>query len=73
LQSVLVTLAQLSPADLGAWLTAFRAAGNPWRIAELQCAHHAAAPGAQPAGAALDSNRYTVSVLLHAPYLEDPP
>lgn len=59
---VAVTLTGLSIADLGGWLAGFRAAGNPWRIRELQC---------QAGG--LDTNRYTVSLLLACTVPESAP
>jgi hypothetical protein len=58
----------LSPGELGAWLGAWRAANQPWQVSELTLNHPATLPGQDAGG--LDSNRFQVSVLLSAPYLD---
>jgi len=72
-QTVQVTLHSLRPDELGNWMSAWSARDQPWSISQLQLAH---APGAPTAGAgstSLDSNRFDVSILLSAPYVEESP
>jgi len=67
IQSVQLSLRALQPSDLGAWLSAWTMAEPAWTVSELQLAH-------QPTTAlGLDSNRFDVSVVLSAPYVEDAP
>jgi hypothetical protein len=67
-QSVVVTLIGLTPGETGAFLAAFRANAAAWRVGDLQLAHQNSAPGD---AAALDSNRFTVTVVLQATYVEE--
>jgi hypothetical protein len=77
-QTVQLTLRGLSPAELGGWLAAWHAVTQPWLVSELQLVHVATAAAPAAAAAAtnnpsLDSNRFDISVVLAAPYLEAPP
>lgn len=67
IQTVQLSLRALRPGDLGAWLTAWSAAEPAWTVSEIQLAHQ---PTTAPS---LDSNRFDVSVVLSAPYVEDTP
>jgi hypothetical protein len=71
-QTVQLSLRGLSPGDLGAWLNAWNTANQPWQIGELQLTHQIQ-PAAGSRTADLDSNRFDVSVVVSAPYLEDAP
>lgn len=72
-QTVQLTLKGLQPQELGNWLAAWTASEQPWQVSDLQLVHS----GIQPPGLAgsgaprLDSNRFDVSVVLSAPYVEE--
>ncbi len=74
IQTVQLRLQGLRPAEFGAWLAAWTAPDQPWRLSELQMVHAMAPPAAlNPSPAALDSNRFDLMLVLTAPYLEDRP
>jgi hypothetical protein len=68
LQTVQLRLQGLRPVEFAAWLAAWSTPDQPWRMSELQMVH-AATSGAT----ALDSNRFDLTIILTAPYLEDRP
>jgi hypothetical protein len=74
-QTVQLTLKVLRPQELGSWLAAWSSTEQPWRVSDLQLVH----AGIQTPGTAgtdsnsLDSNRFDVSVVLSAPYVEEAP
>jgi hypothetical protein len=74
-QTVQLTLRGMHPQELGSWLAAWTSTEQPWRVSDLQLVH----AGIQTPGTAgndssgLDSNRFDVSVVLSAPYVEDSP
>ena len=80
-QTVQVTLRSLSPAELGAWLAAWRQGEQPWRLDEVQFARvqpgviGPGTPGTEAASAIApsDDNRYDITLALAAPYVEDVP
>lgn len=83
-QTVQVTLRSLSPAELGAWLAAWRQGEQPWRLDEVQFARvqpGVIGPGTPgiPGTAAVSAiapgsdNRYDITLALAAPYVEDVP
>jgi hypothetical protein len=69
-QTVQLKLQGMRPSECGAWLAAWRQDGFPWRVQELQLTH-AASQGGKSKNQGLDDDRYDVTVLLAAPYLED--
>ncbi|MBA2482358.1 MAG: hypothetical protein H0V44_16980 [Planctomycetes bacterium] len=69
-QTVLVSLQNLRPAEFGSWLAAWNAHQPPWRITELQLVH---APQRDGATSDLDPNRFDYTLALAAPYLEKQP
>lgn len=74
IQTVQLRLQGLRPAEFGAWLAAWNATDQPWRLSELQMAHAAPPPAAAgPTLLALDRNRFDLTLILTAPYLEDRP
>lgn len=74
IQTVQLRLQGLRPADFGAWLAAWTTADQPWRLSELQMVHSSAPPAASAAnGPPLDNNRFDLTLVLTAPYLEDRP
>lgn len=69
-QTVVTTLRNLLPAEFGAWLAAWRAGDQTWKLADVQLSRAGAtAPSATVAGG--DGNRYDVTLVLAAPYVED--
>jgi hypothetical protein len=70
IQSVQLRLTGLRPADIGAWLAAWAAGGQTWNIGELQMNH---AAGGTDGAAALDIDRYDLTLVLTTPYVEDHP
>lgn len=74
IQTVQLRLQGLRPAEFGAWLAAWNTPDQPWRLSETQMVHTTAPPAAvNPAGMALDNNRFDLTLVLTAPYLEDRP
>lgn len=70
IQTVQLRLQGLRPAEFGAWLAAWTTPDQPWRLGELQMTH--AAAGQTPL-TALDTNRFDLTLVLTAPYVEDRP
>lgn len=74
IQTVQLRLQGLRPGDFAAWLAAWSTPDQPWRLSELQMVHAAASADPGAAGRMpLDSNRYDLTLILTAPYLEDRP
>lgn len=69
IQTVQLRMQGLRPADVGAWLAAWATPDQPWRLSELQMVHSTAPPTA--GAAALDMNRFDLTLVLTVPYLED--
>jgi hypothetical protein len=69
-QTVVTTLRGLLPAEIGAWLAAWRAGDQPWRLDDVQFSRVATTPAATTV-APNDGNRYDVTLVLAAPYVED--
>jgi len=67
IQTVQLRLQGLRPAEFGAWLAAWKAADQPWRLSEMQMVHSTAAGAA---GTPLDNNRFDLTLVLTVPYLE---
>lgn len=70
IQTVQLRLQGLRPAEFGAWLAAWSTPDQPWKLSEVQMAHASVAPTMT---LALDSNRFDLTLVLTAPYLEDRP
>ena len=70
-QTVLMTLRGLTPAEFGAWLAAWRAGDQTWRLDDVQFTRAAASVVAAPAIAVGDSNRYDIAIVLAAPFVEE--
>jgi len=72
-QTVQLTLKGLHPQELGSWLAAWTSTEQPWRVSDLQLVHTAiqTTGAAGPGSSSLDSNRFDVSVVLSAPYVEE--
>jgi hypothetical protein len=69
---VQVRLHGLSPAQLGGWLAAWSTAEQPWLVESLGMTHALdSAPAA--AGGGIDSNTFTISVVLLTRSVEDSP
>jgi hypothetical protein len=70
-QTVVMTLRALLPAEFGAWLAAWRAGDQTWRLDDVQLTRVSVptAPGA--AVARSEGNRYDVALVLAAPYVEE--
>jgi len=71
IQTVQLRLQGLRPAEFGSWLAAWSTPDQPWRLSELQMVHTTAPTTAN--SAALDTNRFDLTLVLTAPYLEDRP
>ena len=65
-QTMVVNLNALTPAETGAFLAALRASEPAWRVSELQLASFPGQAGS------LDTNRYAVTVALQVTFLEEP-
>jgi hypothetical protein len=68
-QTVVTTLRGLLPAEFGAWLAAWCAGDQVWRLDDVQFTRVVTAPAATVARS--DGNRYDVTLVLAAPYVED--
>ncbi|MEK7415629.1 MAG: hypothetical protein AAB263_20175 [Planctomycetota bacterium] len=74
IQTVQLRLQGLRPADFGAWLAAWSTPEQSWRLSELQMVHATTPPATgNTGGMALDNNRFDLTLVLTAPYLEDRP
>lgn len=69
-QTVVTTLRGLLPAEFGAWLAAWRAGDQAWRLDDVQFTRVATTPAVTTV-ARNDGNRYDVTLVLAAPYVED--
>lgn len=72
IQTVQLRLQGLRPAEFGTWIAAWTTPDQTWRLSEVQMVHATPAAGGT-SGAALDSNRFDLTLVLTAPYLEDRP
>ncbi len=69
-QTVVMTLRGLLPAEFGAWLAAWRAGDQTWRLDDVQLTR-VVPTGAGGLVARSDGNRYDVALVLAAPYVEE--
>lgn len=70
-QTVVMTLRGLLPSEFGAWLAAWRAGDQTWRLDDVQLTRVSGptAPGTSVARS--DGNRYDITLVLAAPYVEE--
>lgn len=70
-QTVLMTLRGLAPAEFGAWLAAWRAGDQTWRLDDVQFSRASTVTAAVSPVAAGEGNRYDIALVLAAPFVED--
>lgn len=69
-QTVVTTLRGLLPAEFGAWLAAWRAGDQTWRLDDLQFTRAGGTSRPTPVAQG-EGNRYDVTLVLAAPYVEE--
>jgi hypothetical protein len=69
-QTVVTTLRGLLPAEFGAWLAAWRAGDQTWRLDDLQFTRAGGTARSTPVAEG-EGNRYDVTLVLAAPYVEE--
>lgn len=72
-QTVVMTLRNLLPSEFGAWLAAWRAGDQTWRLDDVQLTRVSVPTAASGVVARGDGNRYDVALVLAAPYVEEDP
>ncbi len=70
-QTVVMTLRNLLPSEFGAWLAAWRAGDQTWRLDDVQLTRVAVPTAPSAAVARTEGNRYDVALVLAAPYVEE--
>lgn len=70
-QTVVMTLRGLLPAEFAAWLAAWRAGDQTWRLDDVQLTRVPVPTGPGGSVARSDGNRYDVALVLAAPYVEE--
>lgn len=70
-QTVVMTLRGLLPAEFAAWLAAWRAGDQTWRLDDVQLTRVPVPTGPGASVARGDGNRYDVALVLAAPYVEE--
>lgn len=70
-QTVVMTLRGLLPAEFAAWLAAWRAGDQTWRLDDVQLTRVPVTTGPGASVARGDGNRYDVALVLAAPYVEE--